>query len=157
MRYWLFKSEPESFSIDDLARAPNRTTCWDGVRNYQARNYLRDQVKNGDRVLFYHSSVEPAAVVGTAVVVRESYPDNTAWDKKSDHYDPKASPDNPIWQMVDIRLAQVFARRVTLEELRQVKPLAGMELLKRGSRLSIQPVTQNQFETILKMAGAKKR
>jgi len=157
MRYWLFKSEPESFSINDLARAPNRTTCWDGVRNYQARNYLRDQVKNGDRVLFYHSSTEPAAVVGTAVVVREGYPDHTAWDKKNEHYDPKASPDNPIWQMVDMRLEQVFKRPVTLDELHQVKALAGMELLKRGSRLSIQSVTQNQFETILKMAGAKKR
>jgi predicted RNA-binding protein with PUA-like domain len=156
MNYWLFKSEPESFSIDDLARAPGRTTCWDGVRNYQARNFLRDQIKKGDRVLFYHSSTEPAAVVGTAVVVRESYADHTAWDKKNEHYDPKASPDNPIWQMVDIRLEQVFGRPVTLGDLRKVKSLAGMELLKRGSRLSIQPVTKNQFETILKMGGAKK-
>jgi predicted RNA-binding protein with PUA-like domain len=156
MNYWLFKSEPESFSIDDLARAPGRTTCWDGVRNYQARNFLRDEVKKGDRVLFYHSSTEPAAVVGTAVVVRESYADHTAWDKKNEHYDPKASPDNPIWQMVDIRLEQVFGRPVTLGDLRKVKSLAGMELLKRGSRLSIQPVTKNQFETILKMGGAKK-
>ena len=157
MRYWLFKSEPESFSIDDLAGAPKKTTFWDGVRNYQARNFLRDDVKKGDRVLFYHSGGDSAAVVGTAVVVREAYPDHTAWDKKSDHFDPKASADNPIWQMVDIRLEQVFVRPVTLSELRQVKSLAGMELLKRGSRLSIQPVTKSQFETIVNLAGAKQK
>jgi predicted RNA-binding protein with PUA-like domain len=154
MRYWLFKSEPESFSIDDLARAPKKTTFWDGVRNFQARNFLRDDVKKGDRVLFYHSGRDSAAVVGTAVVVREAYPDHTAWDKKSDHFDPKASADNPIWQMVDIRLEQVFARPVTLSELRRVKSLTGMELLKRGSRLSIQPVTKSEFDTLLKLAGA---
>jgi predicted RNA-binding protein with PUA-like domain len=153
MRYWLFKSEPESYSIDDLARSPKQTTFWDGVRNYQARNFLRDDVKKGDRVLFYHSGGEVPAVAGTAVVVREAYPDHTAWDKKGDHFDPKASPENPVWQMVDIRLEQVFPRPVPLSELRQVKSLAGMELLKRGSRLSIQPVTKAQFETIVKLAG----
>src|SRR5579863_5494192 len=96
-RYWLFKSEPESFSIQDLAAAPRQTTCWDGVRNYQARNFLRDQIKQGDRVLFYHSNADPPSVVGTATVVREGYPDATAWQKKNHHFDPKSSSDNPIW------------------------------------------------------------
>jgi predicted RNA-binding protein with PUA-like domain len=123
------------------------------VRNYQARNFLRDDVKKGDRVLFYHSGGEAPAVAGTAVVVREAYPDHTAWNKKSDHFDPKASPEKPIWQMVDICLEQVFPHPVPLSELRQVKSLAGMELLKRGSRLSIQPITKAQFETIVKLAG----
>src|SRR5215471_14772430 len=100
--YWLMKSEPESFSIQDLAVCPKQTTCWSGVRNYQARNFMRAMIR-GDRVLFYHSSADPPTVVGTAVVVREAYPDHTAWDKRDDHYDPKASPENPIWQMVDIR------------------------------------------------------
>jgi predicted RNA-binding protein with PUA-like domain len=152
-RYWLLKTEPESFSIHALAAAPQQTTCWDGVRNYQARNRLRDEMKRGDRVLFYHSSTEPPAVVGTAVVVREGYADHTAWDPKNHHYDPKATADNPIWQMVDIRLETVFAREVPLDELRSVAALKEMELLRRGSRLSVQAVTKAEFDTIVRLAG----
>lgn len=151
-RYWLVKSEPEAFAIDDLARAPRQTTCWDGVRNYQARNYMRDQMQVDDRVLFYHSSTSPPAVVGTARVVRAAYPDHTAWDPRSDHFDPKASPENPIWMMVDIQLDKVLARSVPIDELRAQKALQGMELLRRGSRLSVQPVTAAEFRTIVALA-----
>ncbi|MGE0606987.1 MAG: EVE domain-containing protein, partial [Pirellulales bacterium] len=133
MRYWLLKTEPESFSIHDLAACPRQTTCWDGVRNYQARNFMRDDFRQGDKVLFYHSSADPPAIVGTAVVVREAYPDSTAWNPADHHYDPKASPDNPIWQMVDIQLVEVFAEPLPLTSLRGVKALAGMELLRKGS------------------------
>jgi predicted RNA-binding protein with PUA-like domain len=147
-RFWLFKSEPECFSIQHLAAAARQTTGWDGVRNYQARNFLRDEIKVGDRVLFYHSSIDPPAVVGTAVVVRDGYPDPTAWQKSSDHFDPKSSPDNPIWYMVDIRFERTFAQPQTLEELRAIPALAKMVLLQRGSRLSVQPVSKREFETI---------
>ena len=160
-KFWLVKTEPESFSIDDLAAAPDRTTCWDGVRNYQARNFMRDGMKLGDRILFYHSSTQPPAVVGVAEVVREAYPDHTAWDKHDHHYDPKASPENPIWMMVDIQLVTKFARSLPLDELRQMPALAKMELLRRGSRLSVQPVTEKEFEAVLSRAnenpGGKKR
>ncbi len=153
IRYWLFKSEPSSFSIDDLAASPKQTTCWDGVRNYQARNLLRDEVKIGDRVLFYHSSADPPGVAGTATVVREAYPDDTAWDKNGGHYDPKASPENPIWQMVDIRLESRFDELIPLPRLREESALEDMMLLKRGSRLSVQPVTATEFDAILRLAG----
>jgi len=152
MNYWLLKNEPECFSIQDLAAAPNQTTFWDGVRNYQARNFLRDSIKRGDRVFYYHSNAEPSAIVGTATVVREGYPDHTAWDPKSDHFDPAASPENPIWQMIDVKLEQIFARPITLEELRGVKELEGLELLRRGSRLSVQPVSAAHFAVILRLA-----
>jgi predicted RNA-binding protein with PUA-like domain len=152
MRYWLLKTEPESFSIQDLAAAPQRTTCWDGVRNYQARNFIRDDMRPGDRVLFYHSSADPPAIVGTAIVVRPAYADHTAWDPRDHHYDPKASPENPIWQMVDIQLDEVFARPLSLPELRGEKALAGMELLRRGSRLSVQPVKPAEFAAVMRMA-----
>ncbi len=152
MNYWLLKNEPDCFSNQDLARAPKQTTCWDGVRNYQARNFLRDSIKRGDRVFYYHSNAEPSAIVGTAVVVREAYPDHTAWDPQNDHFDPAASPENPIWQMVDIQLEQIFERPIPLEELREVPELAGMELLRRGSRLSVQPVSAAHFAVILRLA-----
>ncbi len=152
MNYWLLKNEPECFSIQDLARVPNQTTCWDGVRNYQARNFLRDSIKRGDRVFYYHSNAEPSAIVGTALVVREGYPDHTAWDPQNDHFDPAASPENPTWQMVDIQLEQIFARPLPLDELRAVKELAELELLRRGSRLSVQPVSAAHFAVILRLA-----
>jgi predicted RNA-binding protein with PUA-like domain len=152
MRYWLLKSEPEAFSIQDLAASPNQTTCWDGVRNYQARNFIRDEMRIGDRVLFYHSSTESPAVAGTAKVVRDAYPDHTAWDPKDKHHDPKSTPANPIWMMVDIQLEEVLPRPVPLDELRGVPALKGMELLRRGSRLSVQPVRKVEFEAILKLA-----
>ncbi|MEX0714028.1 MAG: EVE domain-containing protein [Pirellulales bacterium] len=152
-KHWLLKSEPTSFSIDDLAASPQQTTCWSGVRNYQARNFMRDEMRVGDRVLFYHSSGNPPAVAGTAVVVREAYPDPTAWDRSDDHYDPKASPDNPIWQMVEIRLEKIFAQPIPLDRLRKVAALKNMELLRRGSRLSVQPVRKSEFEAVLQLAG----
>jgi predicted RNA-binding protein with PUA-like domain len=150
--YWLVKSEPDCFSIHDLARCKNHTTFWSGVRNYQARNFMRDQMQIGDEVLFYHSSASPPTVTGTAVVVRAGYPDHTAWDPKDDHFDPKASPENPIWQMVDIKLQEVFPREVPIDELRKLPVLKNMELLKQGSRLSVQPVSEVEFETIVGLA-----
>ncbi|MGD9720035.1 MAG: EVE domain-containing protein [Pirellulales bacterium] len=154
-RCWLVKSEPECFSIHNLAASPDQTTCWAGVRNYQARNFMRDGMKLGDRVLFYHSSTDPPAVAGTAVVAREAYPDNTAWNPRDDHYDPKASPANPIWQMVDIRLVEIFAEPVPIGVLRGVPALRKMELLRTGSRLSVQPVTPQEFEAVLQLARHK--
>ena len=153
MNHWLIKSEPDVFSIRDLAKAPRKTTHWEGVRNYQARNFLRAMQK-GDRCLFYHSNAAPPGVAGIVEVVREAYPDPAAWDPKSDYHDPKASPENPIWSMVDVKLVEIFAREIPLDELRGTKALAGMELLRRGSRLSVHPVTAAQFATVLKLAKA---
>ena len=147
MQHWLLKSEPDCFSVQDLAKAPKKTTCWNGVRNYQARNFLR-AMKKGDRAFFYHSSCDPPAVVGVVEIVREAYPDATAWDPKDDHFDPKASPENPVWSMVDVKLVGILPRPVPLDELRGVKALAGLELLKRGSRLSVHPVSAAEFRTI---------
>jgi predicted RNA-binding protein with PUA-like domain len=147
MNYWLIKSEPDVFSIGDLAKAKGRTTHWEGVRNYQARNFLRS-MRTKDLCLFYHSNAEPSAVAGVVQVVREAYPDPGAWDPKSDYHDPKASPQNPVWSMVDVKLVEMFPREVPLDELRTVKALSGMELLRRGSRLSVSPVTPAQFRTI---------
>jgi predicted RNA-binding protein with PUA-like domain len=150
-RCWLLKTEAECFSIHDLAAAPRKTTSWNGVRNYQARNFMRD-MKPGDRVLFYHSNAEPSAVVGTAVVTREAFVDHTAWDKSDSDYDPKASAENPIWLMVDIRLDSIFDAPLPLPLLRTVKGLEQMELLRKGSRLSVQPVTPAEFATVLRVA-----
>lgn len=151
MQYWLIKSEPNVFSIRDLAKAPRKTTHWEGVRNYQARNFLRAMQK-GDRCLFYHSNADPPGVAGVVEVVREAYPDATAQDPQSDYHDPKATAGNPIWSMVDVKLVEAFAREIPLDELRATKALAGMELLRRGSRLSVHPVTAAQFATVLKLA-----
>jgi predicted RNA-binding protein with PUA-like domain len=147
-RYWLVKSEPDCFSIHDLAKSPRQTAFWDGVRNYQARNFMK-AMKKGDGVLFYHSSTEPLGIAGTAVVVRESYPDHTALDRTNDHYDPKATTENPIWAMVDIKLDRVFDPILALDKLRGVKQPAKMELLRRGSRLSVQPVTEQEWNTVI--------
>jgi predicted RNA-binding protein with PUA-like domain len=147
-RHWLFKSEPESFSIDDLARAPKQTTFWNGVRNYQARNMLRDEIKIGDGVIYYHSNATPSAAVGTAEVVKAGYPDATQFDPKSPYYDPDATPDAPRWFMVDIRFKDKFTRPLSLEELRPVPGLTDMELLRRGSRLSIQRVTAAEWKIV---------
>ena len=154
MRYWLVKSEPTSFSIDDLAKAPKKTTCWDGVRNYQARNFMREMAK-GDQVFFYHSNAEPPAIVGIAEVVKTAYPDHTALDPNDHHHDPKATPEKPIWEMVDIRLVRKFAQPLGLDELRAVAALQKMELLRRGSRLSVQPVTAAEWKAIEKLADKK--
>ena len=146
------KSEPEAFSIDDLEKSKGKTTHWDGVRNYQARNMMRDEMKIGDEVLFYHSNAKPPGVAGTAKVVKESYPDFTAFDANSKYYDPKSSQENPRWFMVDIKLQKKFKRLLPLDELREIKALEKMELLRKGSRLSVQPVSKKEFDTILKLA-----
>lgn len=150
-RYWLMKSEPRAFSIDDLRKAPGRKTCWDGVRNYQARNYLR-AMKTGDQVFFYHSNADPPAIVGIAEVVREAYPDPTAFDKRHQHYDPKSKPEKPLWDMVDIRLMKVLANPLSLDRLRREPAIKGMELLRKGSRLSVQPVRPVEWAMIMKLA-----
>ncbi len=152
MNYWLFKTEPGCFSFHDLKNRPGMTEPWDGVRNFQARNYLRDTVKNGDLVLFYHSNIPRPAIVGLATVVREGYPDTTALDPNSEHFDPKSSPAHPIWYMVDVRYLKEMARPVTLEEIKATPLLSDMPLV-RKSRLSIQPVTPEQGEIILAMGG----
>jgi predicted RNA-binding protein with PUA-like domain len=149
------KTEPETYSIQDLAKEKNSTTGWDGVRNYQARNFMRDQIKVGDRVLVYHSSSDPPSVVGVAVVVKEAYPDHTAWDRSNAHFDPKSTPEDPRWFMVDIKLERIFRKPLTLSELRNVAALKEMELLRKGSRLSVQPVRKKEFATVMKLAGEK--
>jgi predicted RNA-binding protein with PUA-like domain len=150
--YWLLKSEPGCYSIDDLANEKNKTTFWDGVRNYQARNFIRDEMKKGDKVLFYHSGANPPGVAGVAKIVKESYPDFTAFDPKNNHFDPKSKQESPRWFMVDVKLEKKLKRFVSLDELRNVKSLDGMVLLQKGSRLSVQPVTKKQFETVCKQA-----
>ena len=151
--YWLFKSEPSAYSFSDLMSEPGQTAEWDGVRNYQARNFLRDQVKEGDGVLFYHSSAKPTAVVGTAVVVREGYPDDTAWDPDSDHPDPKSTPDAPIWYMVDIKGEAELAQPVTLAQIKATPGLEGCSLFKRP-RISIHPMTREEWDIILELGEA---
>ena len=147
MRYWLMKSEPHEFSIDDLAKSPKKSTAWFGVRNYQARNFMRDLMALGDPVLFYHSSCEIPGIAGIAEVSKLAYPDETQFDKKSKYYDPKATRENPRWVHVDVKLVNK-TRLVPLSELRDYKPLADMQLLQRGNRLSITPVTPEQWKFI---------
>ena len=144
------KSEPSSFSIDDLVRSPRQTTCWDGVRNYQARNFMRSMAV-GDHVLFYHSSADPPAVVGIAEVVKTAYPDPTQFDRKDSHYDPESKPSDPRWDMVDIKYVRKFARTLTLNELRKEDKLKGMVLLQKGSRLSVQPITPLEWTHIISL------
>ena len=152
MNYWLMKTEPSVFSLRELADCPNKTAEWEGIRNYQARNLMRDEMKAGDGILFYHSATKVPAVVGTAVIVREAYPDDTAWSPESKYFDPKSSPENPRWVMVDIRFEQEFAEPLGLAELRENPKLKDMMLLRKGMRLSIQPVTRQEFEAVLAMA-----
>jgi len=149
-RYWLFKSEPDSYSIDDLER--DGMTFWDGVRNYQARNFLRDDIREGDSVLFYHSNSADAGIAGIATVVRNGYPDHTQFEAGHAHFDPKATEDNPRWYMVDIRFTRRFDLLLPLSALRNVPELADMELLRKGSRLSVQPVREAEFKTIVNLA-----
>jgi len=150
-RYWLMKSEPGVFSIDDLAKSPKQTTCWDGVRNYQARNFMRDMAV-GDQVFFYHSNADPPAIVGIAEIVRTAYPDATQFDKRSHHYDPSSRPADPRWQMVDITFREKFAAGLSLDRLREEPKLKQMALLQKGSRLSVQPVTEFEWSVIVKLA-----
>ena len=150
MKYWLMKSEPSTFGIDALAAAKARTTGWDGVRNYQVRNYMRDDMKKGDLAFFYHSSCPVPGVAGIVKVVREAYPDATAFDSTHHHYDPESDRQDPRWLMIDVKLERKFDRIVTLEELRThaTGPLKNMLLLKRGNRLSITPLTKAEFDFI---------
>ena len=152
-KYWLFKSEPGSYSFDDLVK--DGVAEWDGVRNFQVRNWLRDDIKPGDEVLFYHSSTKVIGVVGTAKVVREGYPDSTAWDPNSDHPDPKSTPEKPHWYMVDIDAVQKFNDTVTPDEMREVADLSDMLVLRRAMRFSITPVTKDEFDAVVKMGSAK--
>ena len=154
MHYWLMKSEPTTFSIQDLARSKNKTTCWEGVRNYQARNFLQ-AMKKGDRAIFYHSNAKPPAAAGIVEVVKESYPDHFAWKEGHKYQDQKASPEKPIWSMVDVKLIQIFPQEISLEQLRGVKALEGLELLRRGSRLSVHPVSATHFKVIERLAKQK--
>ena len=149
MNYWLMKSEPDVFGIDHLIAMPNKTEHWDGVRNYQARNMMRDQMKKGDLVFFYHSNCKEPGIVGIAKVVKEGYPDHTAFDPESKYYDPKSDPDNPRWYMVDIQHKRKLKRTITLQELKQHPQLEGMALLRKGNRLSVMPVEKKHWNYIL--------
>ena len=151
MNYWLMKSEPDCFGLEHLKARPNRTEHWDGVRNYQARNFLRDAMKKGDLAFFYHSSCAEPGIAGIIRIVRAGYPDHTAWNPDSEHFDPKSSPANPIWYMVDVKLEREFKRPILLTTLKQNPALKNMQLLQRGNRLSILPVTEKDWNTILKM------
>jgi len=151
MSYWLMKSEPTEFSIDDLAHRPRKTEHWDGVRNYQARNMMRDEMKTGDQVLFYHSNCAEPGIVGIAEVVREGYPDHTAFDPGDPHFDPKSDPDEPRWYMVDVRFVRKLNRTIPLRELKADAVLKDMPLVRRGNRLSVMPVTAAQWSHILRI------
>jgi predicted RNA-binding protein with PUA-like domain len=153
MNYWLLKSEPDTFSVDDLAKLPRKTSCWDGVRNYQARNSLRDDLKVGDEAFIYHSSCETPGIAGIARITRAGYPDHTAFDRKHIHYDAGSDEASPRWYMVDVQLQRKLKRIITLDELRShsTRELAGLVLLKRGSRLSVQPVGVDEWRFILSL------
>ena len=154
-RYWLFKSEPETFSIHDLAASKVRRTSWEGVRNYQARNMLRDEIKKGDGVLFYHSNADPTVIAGTAEVVREGYPDHFAWEPGHKYFDEASTAGKPVWYMVDIKLRQIFKQPVTRAILAGDPVCSGMMVMKKGSRLSIQPVTEAEWLAVHELAGVK--
>ena len=151
MNYWLMKSEPDAFSIDMLQNRPEQTEHWDGVRNYQARNMLRDQMKIGDLAYFYHSTCKVPGIVGIVEIVREGYPDFTAFDHNDPHYDPGSNPDQPRWYMVDVRYVRSFSRVISLDELKKHDQLHSMTLLKRGNRLSIMAIAIKEWQYILKL------
>jgi predicted RNA-binding protein with PUA-like domain len=152
-KFWLFKSDPSEFSWEDLKKSKNQTTFWDGIRNYQARNFLRDEVKKGDGVLFYQSSTEPLAILGYCEVVKEGYPDHTQFDEESDHYFPSATQKEPVWFMVDIKLKHEFKKPVTLESIKANPKLKNMKLIQRGQRLSILSVTKSEWDEVMKMGS----
>ena len=151
MQRWLMKSEPSDFCIDDLMKCPKQTEPWDGIRNYQVRNTMRDDMKIGDRAFFYHSSCKEPGIVGIMEIVSQAYPDPTAFDPVHKHFDPKSDPDNPRWLLVDVRFKEKFEKILTLTELRTNKSLAAMRLLQRGCRLSITPVSQREWKAIVQM------
>lgn len=148
------KSEPDVFSIDDLEKSKNQTSYWDGVRNYQARNYIRDEMKIGDKVIFYHSNSEPPGAAGVCEIVKEAYPDFTAFDPDDPHYDPKSKKDNPAWMMVDVKFIRKFSRLIPISELRENKKLVNMRLLQKGNRLSVMPLTKDEFTEIVRIGDS---
>jgi predicted RNA-binding protein with PUA-like domain len=154
MRYWLLKSEPSCFSIEDLSRRPKKTEHWDGVRNYQVRNMLKSEMKKGDLGFFYHSSCTPPGVAGVVEIVKEGYPDFTAWDLHSDHFDPGSTAEKPRWYMVDVKLVEIFPHLITLDEIKRHPKLKNMLINRKGNRLSITPVTQEEWKVILGMGQA---
>jgi predicted RNA-binding protein with PUA-like domain len=149
MQHWLFKTEPDAFSIDDLANMPGQTEHWDGIRNYQARNYLRDQIKLGDQVFIYHSSCKNVGIVGAAEVVKEGYVDHTQFDPETKYHDPKSDPANPRWYMVDIKFKQKFPTLLSLKEIKTMPDIQDIGLLKKGHRLSIMPVPENEWHKLM--------
>ena len=153
MAYWLFKTEPDAFSIDDLKNAHEQSTFWEGVRNYQARNFIRDDMSVGDLALFYHSNCDEPGIVGIMEIVRSAYPDHTAFDSDEKYFDPKSGRDHPRWFMVDVRFKKKFRRGVLLKDIRAQKKLQKMRLIQRGNRLSILPVAKTEWNHILRMAG----
>lgn len=153
MRYWLMKSEPETFSIDDLAQRPGQIEPWDGVRNYQARNMMRDEMSDGDLAFFYHSNCQPPGIAGVVTIAGEAYPDPTAFDPRDPHYDPKSDPEDPRWFLVDVGFSRKFQHKVTVDQMRSHPLLANMVTLRRGNRLSITPVTKTEWHTVMQLAG----
>lgn len=151
MTYWLFKSEPETFSIDHLKACQKGTDAWNGVRNYQARNMLRDQIKIGDEGFFYHSNCKTPGIVGTVNIVRAAYPDSTQFDSDSEYYDPKSTIESPRWFVVDVKFNQKFSSIISLQQLKMISELANMIVLRTGNRLSITPVTKEEWNIILKL------
>ena len=154
-RFWLLKSEPGTYSIDDLER--DTSTSWEGVRNYQARNFLRDDARVGDLVLFHHSNADPVGVAGIAKVVRAGYPDPFQFDKRNKYFDPKSKPENPTWITIDVGFVEKFAEIVSLATLKSMPGLEKMVVTQRGSRLSVQPVTKDEFEIVRKLGRSRKR
>lgn len=153
MKYWLMKSEPSTFAIDDLEKAPNQITSWEGVRNYQARNFMRDDMKVGDQAFFYHSSCKTPGIVGTVKIIKEAYPDDTAHDPESKYFDPKSTTEKPRWFMVDIQLVEKFPTTLNLQTLKQQSDLQNLLILRPGNRLSITPVTQKEWNAIHALEG----
>ena len=151
MNYWLMKTEPDCFGLEHLKAKPKRTEHWDGVRNYQARNFLRDDMHKGDLAFLYHSSCAQPGIAGIVKIARAAYPDHTAWDPDSEHFDPKSSPANPVWYMVDVKLERAFKHPIPLTAIKINPALKDMRLVQRGNRLSILPVTEKEWKVILKM------
>lgn len=152
MSYWLMKSEPDAFSIDDLRSSKGKKTHWDGVRNYQARNFMRDDMKPGDGVFYYHSNTDVPAIVGIAEVCSESYPDHTAFDPLDHHFDPKSDPENPRWMMVDILFKRKLKNPISLAQLKEhMDELDGFALIRRGNRLSVMPVSKQHWDFVLSL------
>jgi predicted RNA-binding protein with PUA-like domain len=151
MRYWMMKCEPKAYSIEDLKNAPMQTTTWEGVRNYQARNMIRDEIKKGDLSFFYYSNVKTPGVMGIMEITKEGYPDDTAWNPEHKYYDPVSTPDNPRWYQVDVKLVEIFPMVISLSDLRNVPQLMDLWILRKGNRLSVTPVSENHWNEVLSL------